>query len=229
MKSLIDRLLGRMRKAGGRSRPSEPAAMDGDSIDALRDHIRREVAAGFYDEDVILTNAVDAFDEDVDAAQVRRAAPALLRAALAEHAAAEAQWPDITDCDRLDAAFAALEMDGVVARQNFSCCMTCGSGEIWEEIQIAQESGVPARGYTFFHMQDTDRAIDGEGIFLAYGACEDGEDAALAVGRDIVAQLEAHGLRTHWDGSWNQRIGVVLDWQKRRVPVFPMAGLGGVF
>ncbi len=24
-------------------------------------------------------------------------------------------------------------------------------------------------------------------------------------------------LRTDWDGTWNKRIGVVLDWRRRRV------------
>ena len=37
-----------------------------------------------------------------------------------------------------------------------------------------------------------------------------------AVARDIVSRLEAHGLRTEWDGSWDQRIGVALDWKRRR-------------
>lgn len=51
---------------------------------------------------------------------------------------------------------------------------------------------------------------------LNYGACEEGEDAALAIANDIVTQLEAHGLRTDWNGSWSQRIGVSLDWKRRR-------------
>ncbi|MBL7373657.1 hypothetical protein INQ23_30515, partial [Escherichia coli] len=59
-------------------------------------------------------------------------------------------------------------------------------------------------------------AVDGGGLYLNYGACDEGEDAALAVARDIVAELEAHGLETRWDGSWDQRIGVALDWKRRR-------------
>lgn len=185
-------------------------------IDDLRDQIRRNVAEGFMDEDAILRNAADIFEEDMDPALVRREAPGLLRQALAGQASAERSWPSQTDCDRLDAAFAALEADGVISRQNFSCCGTCGSAEIWEEIAEAQKSGLAARGYTFFHVQDTERAADGGGLYLNYGACEEGEEAAVKVGHDIVAELNAHGLQTHWDGSYSKRIGVSLDWKKRR-------------
>ena len=136
--------------------------------------------------------------------------------ALAAHAKAEASWPQFTHCDRLDAAFAALERKGIVARQNFSCCGTCGSTEIWDEMDGARDAGMPVRGYAFYHMQDTERAVDGDGLYLNYGAVEDGEAAALAIGRAIVEGIEAHGLRTDWNGKWSQRIGVSLDWKRRR-------------
>jgi hypothetical protein len=186
-------------------------------IDDLRDRIRRDVANGFLDEGEILRNAVEIFEGEMDPALVAREAPALLRNALAEQVLAERGWPSKTDCDRLDAAFAALEADGVISRQNFSCCGTCGSGEIRDEIAAAKERGRPARGYAFFHAQDTESAAEGGGLYLNYGACEEGEMAAVAVGHDIVAKLEAHGLRTDWDGSLSKRIHVSMDWKKRRI------------
>lgn len=187
-----------------------------DPLDDLRDQIRRDVASGFMDEDAILQSASDMFEDELDPAVTQREAPRLLREALAEHTAFERSWPPQTDCDRLDAAFAALEARGVISRQNFSCCGTCGSSEIWEEIEEARKDGRPARGYAFFHMQDTEAAVDGYGLYLNYGACEDGEAAAVSVGRDIVAVLTAHGLQTDWNGSYAKRIGVSLDWKRRR-------------
>lgn len=212
MTSLIGRLLGWTRP--GAAAPVATARRD--PIAELREHIRREVASGYYDEDVILAGAADWFEEEIDPGLVQREAPGVLRAVLAEHRRAEQSWPARTDCDRLDAAFAALEEEGVIARQNFSCCGTCGSGEIWDEIDEAKAAGLPAHGYAFFHAQDTESAVEGHGLYLNYGACEDGEAAALAVGRTIVARLEQHGLTTDWDGSWDKRIGVSLDWKKRR-------------
>jgi hypothetical protein len=217
MKSLFDRFLGRSKAEAPKvqTAPAPDPGLD-EKIGWLRDSIRRDVASGFYDEDAVLTHAVDSFEDDFDPAVLRAQAQRLLREALADHKRDERSWPDRTDCDRLDDAFESLERKGVISRQHFTCCGTCGSTEIWDEIDAVQKAGRPTRGYTFYHMQDTESAADGGGLYLNYGACEEGEDAALEVARDIVTQLEAHGLRTEWDGSWSQRIAVSLDWKRRR-------------
>lgn len=216
MTSLFDRIFGRRE---GNAAPVAPApavepALD-EKIGWVRDSIRCEVASGFYDEDSILTRAMDSFEEELDPAVLRREVQRLLREALVEQEAAQRGWPARTDCDRLDDAFAALEADGVIARQNFTCCGTCGVAEIGDEIDAVLEAGQPARGYTFYHMQDTERAAEGEGLYLNYGACEEGEAAALAIAQDIVTQLTAHGLSVEWDGSFARRIAVSLDWKRR--------------
>jgi hypothetical protein len=208
--SLFARLFGRTK-----TERVEPLSV-ADWRNDLRRHIERQVAAGYTDEAAILTEAVDVFDGECEPLILRGEAQRVLRAALAAHWEAQQDWPVRTDCDRLDDAFAALERGGVVARQNFTCCGTCGSAEIGDEMEVVSAAGVTVRGYVFFHMQDTDSAVEGDGLYLNYGATEDGEDAALAVAREIVAELEAHGLRTNWTGSWDQRIAVTLDWKRRR-------------
>ena len=217
MKSLIDRLFGRRDAEVAPVETTMPAEVaPTEKADWLRESIRRDVSTGFYDEDAILTHAVDAFEEEFEPAELRREAQRLLREALAEHKQAQRTWPARTDCDRLDDAFTALEAKGVISRQHFTCCGTCGSTEIWDEIDAVHKAGRPTRGYAFYHVQDTERAAEGGGLYLNYGACEEGEEAALAVAKDIVTYLEAHGLRTEWDGSWGQRIAVSLDWKRRR-------------
>lgn len=212
MTSLFDRIF-------GRRRIETPAAVDADQPDKigwLRDMIRRDVASGFYDEDAVLTNAIASFEDEFEPDALRREAQRLLRAALADHAEAQRNWPARTDCDRLDDAFAALEAKGVISRQHFTCCGTCGSAEIWDEMEAVHNAGGPTRGYVFYHMQDTESAAEGHGLYLNYGACEEGEDAALGIAKEIVAQIEAEGLRINWNGSHSQRIGVSLDWKRRR-------------
>ncbi len=200
-----------------RAQPSEAESLA--DMEAL---IVRLVAAGYESPAEILQAAEDYVAEDLDAKIIRIESGPMLERALAAHAAAEATWPALTDCDKLDAAFAALERKGVVARQNFSCCGNCGSSEIWDEIDAARDAGDPAHGYAFFHMQDTERAADGDGLYLNYGAVDEGEAAALAVAHEIVGELEAKGLKTDWDGSWDQRIAVSLDWKRRRTrPAVP--------
>lgn len=192
--------------------PADPAQMP----EEARDIIRRAVRTGFDDREQLMQSAIEMLEDEYDSDAVRAIVPALVDEELAAHRAAELGWPAITDCDRLDAAFAALDDAGIVARHNFTCCGTCGSAEIWDEIGEAQDSGRPVRGYGFYHMQDSESAAEGHGLYLNYGAVEEGEEAALAVGHEIVATLARSGLKADWNGSWNRRIAVPLDWKRRR-------------
>jgi hypothetical protein len=125
-----------------------------------------------------------------------------------ERVAAQAGW-GTTDCDRITAAFADLDRKGIVAREHFACCQNCGTAEIWDEADDEP------RGYTFFHMQDTESAVAGD-LHLSYGSRSNLPEATVAIGREVVEALEAHGLRTEWDGSTRTRILITdLNWQKR--------------
>ena len=78
------------------------------------------------------------------------------------------------------------------------------------------ESGRRVRGYAFYHMQDTESAIEGHRLYLNYGAVENGEAAAVGMGQEIAAALKQQGLQVGWDGTWAKRIGLRLDWKRRR-------------
>jgi hypothetical protein len=196
--------------------------MDADTlqqaVEELGGYIRRDVAAGFSDPDHIAESAVEVLSGEHDAEALRPHALRLTREAIEAHRREQATWPAVTDCDRLDAAFVELERSGIVARQNFTCCQTCGHYEIGDEITAAREAGREVRGYTFYHMQDTESAVEGGGLCLAYGALEPGDGALVAVGREIVKVLCRHDLKPEWDGSGAKRIFVSLDWKRRRAP-----------
>lgn len=196
--------------------PIQLTAANDDLLADISERIRRDVAAGFYAPDEILRGAVEMYADELPADIVDRHARQCLEASLGAHAAEQAAWPEVTDFDRLDVAFAALERDGIVMRHNFTCCGTCGSAEIWDEISGFEQAGSRAYGYGFYHMQDTEAAVDGYGLYLNYGACEDGAEPAIATGRAIVEALAQQGLQTDWDESWEKRIGVSLDWKRRR-------------
>src|SRR5262245_61330412 len=99
----------------------------------VRAYITRAVREGFRDEVGILEDASD-YAETEHGKPMRAEVKRLTKELLAAHRAEEATWKGPTDCDRLDAAFAALQRRGVVARQNFSCCSNCGHGEMWDEM-----------------------------------------------------------------------------------------------
>lgn len=213
MGSFWDRLFGK-----GPSRPPAAPANDGDDdlLAELREQIRCDVAAGFEDAGRIVEAAVAAFEDQADAAFLESHARRLVEEELAAHADEQGDWPERTDCDRLDSAFAALEQAGVVARQHFTCCGTCGLAEIDREIAAAEAKGGRTRGYTFYHWQDTEAAVEGYGICLYYGACDEGEAADLAIGREIEAELRRQGLSPEWNGALDRRIEVPMDWKRRR-------------
>lgn len=186
------------------------------ALDELHGFVWHSVAAGYLDLAEIPGYAVALFADDLDPAVLRHHAQRYTAAVIAEQWAAQAHWPAVTDCDRLDAAFAALERDGIVCRQNFTCCGRCGAAEIWDELAAAEEAGLAVRGYAFFHTQDTEDAIAGAGLHLSYGAVAEGPAAVEAIGHAVVDALEAAGLAPNWDGEWTRRISVPLEWRRRR-------------
>jgi hypothetical protein len=147
---------------------------------------------------------------------VRGAARVVGERAVTAHLAEQAGWPATTDNDRLDAAFAELDRAGILARQHFSCCGTCGAHEIHDELDQAEKAGQPVRGFTFFHVQDTEHAVAGEALYLSYGAADRDREASVAVGHEVVAVLARHGLTPAWNGKLAHRIALPLIWRRRR-------------
>jgi hypothetical protein len=173
----------------------------------VADEARRRVADGFTPIADIVESLIDFFVTEYDEGELQEWAEQAVESSLAAQLAAEKDWPRVTDCDRLDRAFEALEQTGIIARQNFSCCQTCGSAEIRDEGE--------GDGYAYYHMQDTDHAVEGTGLHLAYGPLRSGVDAVV-IGKRVVAALEKEGLTVDWNGSVEKRIWVNLKWQRRR-------------
>ncbi len=189
-------------------------------VDEMRQYILQQVSAGFLDANEVEQAAIDGFLYDLDDKQLE---PALLERiagvetdkAFAAQLDAQRQWPAVTDCDRLDRAFAGLNRSGIVARQNFACCTNCGHAEIGAEIEDAEKIGTKVIGYTFFHFQDTDRAVAHGDLYLAYGDLAGDQNAGVRIGQTIVEALRRHGLAVEWNGSFDKAILVKLKWQRR--------------
>ena len=126
-------------------------------------------------------------------------------------------WPAVTDCDRLDAAFTALEATGILARQNYCDCASDAGWEITREMRAELAAGREVGGYVFYHSQGTESAINGHGLHLSFGGPPDSPPAAAKrVGRRIVAALAAQGFKPEWDGNPDRCVFIPLVWQRRR-------------
>lgn len=187
--------------------------MDEDCREAL-ERIQYYVRSGFYEPDEIAdTLCNDVFEPDtLDETWVHEQIELEWKRKLAE----EASWTTVTDCDRLDQAFAELEQSHVIALQNAGYTQSDGIEDITEVWHDAGQGNSPIIGYCFYHGQDLERAVDGEGLMLTYGDILGTDDRGLEVGRIIQQVLDRHGLRTEWDGTVQQRINIPnIRWQKR--------------
>src|SRR5262249_907201 len=130
---------------------------------------------------------------DADQAALVRTVWELADTLFAEHGAAQQSWAATTDSDRLSAAFQELGRTGVAAREVFACCQNCGHAEILDGYRKDQ---LP-RAYVFYHQQDADRGVAGEGLYLAYGA-RDNQESFVG---EVVDALRRNGLEPQWNGS----------------------------
>lgn len=193
---------------------------DREQLSELAYHL---VRAGYGDRDDAVAEVIEILDvAGPDLAFAGEAVDTALEAVRDE----ENHW-ELTDNDRLARAVIALEVNGIVVRENFTCCQTCGFGEIGDEVAATEELGVMVRGFAFFHWQDTERAMSGQGLCLSYGAMVTAdqaayERAALAIGHEVVESLEREGLVVSWPGDLDRRIEVDMMWRRRRFTAPPL-------
>ncbi|MEU8389672.1 hypothetical protein [Micromonospora sp. NPDC048842] len=177
----------------------------------IEDFVRRQVALAELPAAAIVAATIEYLHGEANPAEVEAHAWPVVTEELSAHLAAQAQWPEVTDSDRLTAAFRTLSATGLVARENFACCQNCGVAEIGDEVP----RGRTARGYAFYHQQDAERGVDGSGVYLTWGLF--GQPATVDVGEEIAVALRAEGLTVDWDGHTGTRIRVSLTWQRRRI------------
>lgn len=119
----------------------------------------------------------------------------------------------MTDCDRLDEAFQALEGRGILALQNAGYTMSDGHDDAREV--LIHEPG-RYQGYCFYHGQDLERAVEGRGLMIAFGHAEGDVPDKVKVGLAVKEELERVGFATEWDGTADRRINVPgIRWERR--------------
>ncbi|MEV0593215.1 DUF6891 domain-containing protein [Nonomuraea cavernae] len=180
-------------------------------LEELSEDLRTQVAVGRSAYSWLVEDAMERWADEVEDDQLLESTiREIATQELARHLAEQAAWPESTDCDRLSLAMIDLTQAGIVSRENYTCCRNCGLHDIQAEVQR-----IPAaRGYTFYHQQDAERAAQGEGIYLAFGST--GAAGTESVGQEIMTALGRRGLSVRWNGAAGQRIQVPLIWRRRR-------------
>ncbi len=189
-----------------------------DAREFLREQVWTMILQGEGDPEIY----VEMFSEDLDEAGI-------------DDAEAERFFASVIDLRRtqqralgglpdapLRRAFAELASIGVIGRENFTCCGTCGSEEIWDE----RDDSRTWRGYLYYHEQDAEVIPESRDTYVGYGAFLDAflpEDEWNALSEsarerryarivtelmhgEVFPILEKHGVRVTWDGDLGTRI-----------------------
>ncbi len=184
-----------------------------ESTKYMLDEIKMHVWSGFDSVDDVNELIEDMLSDDSEVVD-----EALLRAAVAtefkQKLATETTWPTVTDCDRLDAAFEALNKNGVIALHNAGVTQSDGLSDVGEALRERGKNSVT--GYCFYHWQDVERATKGLGLWLAFGDLDDDKSKKINIGKVIKKTLETNALIVEWNGAPDIRLHIPeLVWRRR--------------
>jgi hypothetical protein len=179
----------------------------------MADRIRVWVWSGFHSLSDVLEMLED-WDEDDEDDFNKQMLDEYAKSEFQAKREAEATWPAVTDCNRLDAAFDALNGIGIIALHNAGYTISDGISDVSEV--LAESDRDKVKGYCFYHEQDLERAVDGHGLWLAYGDIADTAAGKRAIGELVKAELERRGFVVEWDGDEEKRIDLPrIVWQRR--------------
>ncbi|SFR02299.1 hypothetical protein SAMN04488564_10284 [Lentzea waywayandensis] len=189
-----------------------PLDLDDKEHEELETRVREALAGGYRSRAELAELAEDYLVTEDRRPVSREQAQALADRLWLERVAQQRSWQGETDPERLTRAFTALQHNGITARENFTCCRSCGQAE------IGGEAGPDARGFVYFHSQCTESAAAGHGLTLLYGGFDGSSETTTAIGDEVVAALEAAGLPVVWNRDPGRSITVTpLDWRRRLV------------
>ncbi len=145
----------------------------------------------------------------------------------------QASWPSVTDCDRMDKVEANLRQQGILFWQASVCCDTCTIGEMPDRLNEIDERFPGfydrARGYAFFIDQTIPESLASStklSVYLGYGWLNPDDEKtdediyqqhALAIAHEVCNALRAEGFEVDWNGDFARKIGVTLNWQRRKL------------
>lgn len=184
---------------------------------AIAEQVHIMVAGGFLDADEIDAE-LDELVAAEDGAESLRAR--LDRLVTFERDALAAKKPP-SPCvnEAIDAAFAELDANGIVALQSAGFTQSDG----WEDADaIASERakrGQKPRGACFYNLQTLESAVRGEGLWLTFGAYSGGsskeaDDRAIALA--VVETLVKHGVPAEWNGETTSKVRILpFEWYRQ--------------
>lgn len=176
----------------------------------ILDSIKGWVWSGFYSKGDISEMIYDILEEGCDEDMLHAA----IEREIEKKRLAEKEWPEVTDFDRLHRVFYKLHEDGICALHNAGYTMSDGFEDVSEAVHDAPKGHY--HSFCFYHAQDVERAVNGLGLMIAFGALESDGENSIQAGTRIAESLSKAGFKVDWDGTINTRIILPeIEWQKR--------------
>lgn len=140
----------------------------------------------------------------------------LIRSEVAAKRKVEKTWPKVTDCDRLDRVFEALNQQGVIALHSAGFTQSDGLEEVEDAYREAGGKKSNYAGHCFYTEQDRDGAVTDRGLYIGFGHLSGNDAKGVEAGKLVRAALESEGFAVKWNGKISERLFVrAFVWQRR--------------
>jgi hypothetical protein len=106
---------------------------------------------------------------------------------------------------------------GIIALHNAGFTKSDGYGEFLSFLERHPDPD-EVSGYCYYHSQDLDRALHGQGLNIGFGPRpdEDEQTQGTKVRVKVANELKEVGLDVSWDGTFDTRILIPhFEWQRR--------------
>ena len=182
------------------------------------DIIYTQVRSGFYSLEEILefvTEEIEdnGFEDEISEEWAQDQIDMVYQKLLEESKSEEPFEPT----QRLIAAFDELAANKIIALHYAGYTIDEGEYEVTEIERVLIDNETESEGYCFYHGQDLERAVRGEGLHLSFQKINN-ESGAVSkeVAQKIIAVLEKHELKVEWNGKATARI-FLPDFQWQRI------------
>mgnify|MGYP001499104366 CR=1 FL=1 len=94
--------------------------------------------------------------------------------------------------------------------------MDDGEYEVIEVERTLNDNNEKSEGYCFYHGQDLERAVRGDGLNISFQKINNESDVvSKEIAKKIVAVLEKHDLKGDWNGkAWSKILLPEFKWQR---------------
>ena len=181
------------------------------------DSIYTQVRSGFYSLEDIQNNIIEeiednGFEDEISEDWAYKQINAVNEELLKE----SESWGENTQTNRLNAAFDELAESKIIALHYTGYTMDDGEYEVVEVERTLNDNDEKSEGYCFYHGQDLERAIRGDGLNISFQKINNESDVvSKEIAKKIVAVLEKHDLKVDWNGKASSKILLPeFKWQR---------------